>query len=215
MKLLDLQGMTNMWVDGGFRNTKVEKFSIYKDNLIQYTNLCTNWAQMLREIRDYFRELLEDLGNNKPFEALFNQELNRQLDDLDIKANANFSRQIFTDDSYLTSSLYRNNKNHRLVLYKDNETGESKCICAVYIDEVIWVLNTMIKVFNTLTDSEYKIVIYYEHKEEPYIPIDDEEEIIIETTKEDIYLKIDELTSTLLEVAKEIITLREVVQKMR
>lgn len=118
-------------------------------------------------------------------------ELDRLLNDLGINENANFSRSIFTDDSYMNSSVYKNNKNHRLVLYKDNETNESKCICAVYIDEVIWVMNTLVEAFNTLTDSEYKITVYYEHRPEldRNIPI----------TKQIISDKLDYL---LLEIAK-------------
>lgn len=202
MRILELEGTTKMWEEGGFRATKVEKVCIYKDNLIQYTDLCTTWSKILRTVRDYFRDLLEDLGNNKPFEAVFNMELDRLLDDLGIRENANFSRSIFTDDSYMNSSVYKNNKNHRLVLYKDNETGESKCICAVYIDEVIWVINTLIKVLNTLTDSEYKISIYYEHRPESVLRNTDS------INKDKLLSRIDSLIS-------EVVQLKEVVKTMK
>ena len=75
--------------------------------------------------------------------------------------NQNFSMTLFEDDSFIKSSIYRNNQNHALEVWRD------KKICAVYAGEVVVVLNALIDSSgNTETDGGVTLLVSYRRRDE-------------------------------------------------
>ena len=68
---------------------------------------------------------------------------------------------LFEDDSFIKSSIYRNNQNHALEVWRD------KKICAVYAGEVVVVLNALIDSSgNTETDGGVTLLVSYRRRDE-------------------------------------------------
>lgn len=151
------------------------------------------YSKMLREFVNYTRPYIEQC-DRELFEQEFNVTLQKLIFNLGIEPNANFSTQLFADDGFMNSSLYKNNENHLLELF-DGPEGSNKYICAVYIDEIIWVMKTIVDVIYEMLGVELKVYIEFEDKKQRIdtLPEDDPR---VEINK--IIEQLTELTSKLL-----------------
>lgn len=108
----------------------------------------TTWAALIRKVL----KLLEgDIKNTENFEDKFNSVMIDVFQRNGFQFNNNFSLTLFEDDSFITSSLYRSNQNHKL------EVCDGKYICAVYTSEVIAVINGIVKAIG----GECNVIIEY------------------------------------------------------
>lgn len=155
------------WKEGGYRNTIPEK-----TNLI---NIKTNdilvierhqWSKVLDTVVTELKSYIEACVENGDFETVFNTKLNDILEYTGIYPNVSFSRTLFKDTSFIKSSLYKTNKNHKLELYNDPTGTQNNCICAVFIDEIIWVMKALIDTINEITGIQFCIEIEYANKKQ-------------------------------------------------
>lgn len=141
---------------------------------IKFRSDVSTWASLVRATvsflkQNYIDKFLSVCGY-ADFETKYTNAISKVLTITDSQPNVNFYVGLYEDDSYINSSVYMNNKNHKLQICKDGE-GNDKYVCAVYTGEIIWVLEALLDVI-----SEYL-------KEEPdnlYIRIDyiDRKELI-------------------------------------
>lgn len=141
---------------------------------IKFRSDVSTWASLVRATvsflkRNYINNFIFTCGYTD-FEAKYTKAIDKVLSVTDSQPNVNFYVGLYEDDNYINSSVYMNNKNHKLQICKDGE-GNDKYVCAVYTGEIIWVLKALLDVI-----SEYL-------KEEPddlYIRIDyiDRKELI-------------------------------------
>lgn len=122
------------------------------------------YSKMLREFVDYTKPYIEQC-DRELFEKTFNLTLEKLIFDLGKEPNSNFSLNLFADDSFMNSSLYKSNENHLLELF-DGPEGSNKYICAVYIDEIIWVMKTIVDVIYEMLGVELKVYIEFEDKKQ-------------------------------------------------
>ena len=158
----------------GFKHTKVKNIKLYgldsnlndvettvmvplvlSDFFAETDGMCSlvlqdsaelkTWSSTLRWVVEHLQENIDEMVADEVcgFEEMFNDTLDSFLDQLGLVENSNFSRKLFDDDSFMTSSVYKNNKNHKLKL-AENEDGRELCICAVYADEVVWIIQTLL-----------------------------------------------------------------------
>lgn len=151
------KGGNSFDMNRGYKHTKVSHLKISHRGKIIFEADVPTWAKLIRTTIDVLQPAYKDDASRGTFENTFNKALNDYLDTNKFAPNANFSRTIFTDDSWMTSSLYKESKNHKLLLFRDAITWEDKYICAVYADEVVWVLQALL---NSI-DDEYSIEINY------------------------------------------------------
>ena len=173
----------------GMNHTKVKRVEITYYDGTKNSFVPKTWSSTIRWVVSMMQMFIDRKVQEGDFEHTFNKNLALCIDGLGYVENASFSRTIFTDDSYIKSSLYKSNKNHKLKLFEDPVTGEDKYICAVYSGEVIWVLDALVK---TLKDNIRSVEIIYCHKKqhnEPPIEVDTEE---VEQDEQEDYIPNDE-----------------------
>ncbi len=118
----------------GFNFTKVTSAKLIMGGKIVPLEKTTTWAGLLRSVNK-----ATDVGkHNDVYEECFNDIIRDVVETYGLGMNHNFSMELYTDDSYINSSLYRSNQNHKL------EVVNGKYICAVYSGEVVVVLNALI-----------------------------------------------------------------------
>lgn len=117
----------------GFDFTKVTNAKLILGGKIIPLEKISTWASLLRSVN----EALKDWKNGA-YEETFNSIIENVVDTYGLVMNHNFSMELFEDDSYINSNLYKNNKNHKL------EVLDGKYICAVYSGEVVVVLNALV-----------------------------------------------------------------------
>lgn len=123
------------------------------------------WSRILKDTVNELQNAINIAVSKGGFEQKFNEVLDTMLDENNLKENGNFSRKIFTDDGFMTSSVYKQNKNHMLRLYVDPETKEEKYICAVYSAEVVWILYTLVTTLADLGVYTIRLEVEYYHTE--------------------------------------------------
>ena len=155
------KGGNSFDMNRGYKHTKVSHLKISNKGKVIFEADVPTWAKVIRTTIDVLKASYKDDVSKGTFEETFNKALNEYLDTNKFAPNANFSRTIFTDDSWMTSSLYKESKNHKLLLFRDTNTWEDKYICAVYADEVVWVLQALL---NSIND-EYTIEVNYTLRE--------------------------------------------------
>ena len=143
----------------GYEHTRIKEVKLYVNNVLQHEWIATAWSKALRRVV----ELLQPYINKEDkFEENFNNSLEHIITDNKFTYNYCFSPKIFTDDSFITSTLYKGNKNHKLKLTTD-KSGQDKYICAVYTTEVVWVLNALIQ---ALEQQNIRLIINYEFRKD-------------------------------------------------
>lgn len=194
------------WREGGYRQTIPINVGVYvstsnknteldtQTSAYSYTDTSKQWSKQLRtfvkNVNVYIQQCIEKDGTGKLFETTFNRNLNVLLNTLQIIPNASFSKTIFEDDSFMVSSLYKNNQNHKLKLYEID--GVEKYICAVYIDEIIWVMYTLVQTIKEILGITIEIYIVYVNKDERVDSIQNKQ-------KQEIYDSIQELQNCIAE----------------
>ena len=128
----------------------------------------TTWSNLVRVVIDWLKEdllnIVKDIGIEKLNEK-YKETLNEKLRITGIKLNSNCPVGIYKDneiEQYMNSTVYLNNKNHKLELFKYE--GHSYNVCAVYTGEIIFILSTLISIID---DYNCKISM---QKELEFIP---------------------------------------------
>jgi predicted DNA binding protein len=125
----------------------------------------TTWSSSVRAIitmlQDSIQKAVKQLGSSA-FRNIYKDCLDDILNSTAVIPNCNFTRELYTDDNHrITSSVYLNNKNHKIKIFTD-ENGIEYYACAVYTGEIIWViqalLNTISSINKTITTGEPEIV---------------------------------------------------------
>ena len=119
----------------GFDFTKVTGALLVVNGEIVPLEKTNTWASLLRSVN---KALKGDRDKHDSFGEVFNLTVNNVINTFEIGMNSNFSKTLFTDDSFIRSQVYRNNKNHALEIWR----GEK--ICAVYSGEVVIILNALV-----------------------------------------------------------------------
>ena len=112
------------------------------------------WASLLRSVNI---ALKQDRDEYNSFEDIFNLEIKNVVNTFGIGTNSNFSRELFTDETFIKSQIYKNNKNHALEIWR------GKKICAVYAGEVVIVLNALIAATGTMEPNN-KVELFVSYK---------------------------------------------------
>lgn len=132
----------------------------------------TTWSSLIREIiTNWFSEHLlftmYKMGETEfkqQYETIFNQKLKSA----GIKLNTNCPIGIYKDDDidkYITSSVYLNNKNHKLKLFEF--AGHTENVCAVYTGEIVLVLATLLELVNNrFEDKTLELQIGYINRDD-------------------------------------------------
>lgn len=133
---------------------------------IKFHSEVSTWASLVRATvsflkQNYIDKFLSVCGY-VDFETKYTSAISKVLTITDSQPNVNFYVGLYEDDSYINSSVYMNNKNHKLQICEDEE-GNDKYVCAVYTGEIIWVLEALLDVM-----AEYTV----EEPEDLYIRID-------------------------------------------
>lgn len=142
----------------GFDHTRITDAKLIVEGKIVPLERITTWAGLLRSVNSATKEQRdkEDIA-----EECFNSTIAEVVDAFDLGMNQNFSMTLFKDDSFIKSSIYRNNQNHALEVWRD------KKICAVYAGEVVVVLNALIASSgNTETDGGITLLVSYRRRDE-------------------------------------------------
>lgn len=119
----------------GYNFTKVVNAKLFIEGEKVDLGYVSTWAGLLRSVCGVIKPIF-DLDDNGG--ASFNAHLKGLLNTFGLKTNQSFSDKLFKDDSFVKSSVYKNNKNHCLNVWRDWN------ICAVYSGEVVWVLNALL-----------------------------------------------------------------------
>lgn len=184
------------WKEGGYRNTIPEKttlINIKTNELIQIEK--HQWSKVLNTVVNELKSYTESCVELGDFESVFNTKLDDILNYTGIDPNVNFSRTLFNNDSFIKSSLYRTNKNHKLALYDDPTGTQNNCICAVFIDEIIWVMKALIDTIDEITGTQFCIEIEYTGKRQGIDTLP-EDDVRVQLNK--IIEQLTEVTSKLL-----------------
>lgn len=131
----------------GYNFTKVVNAKLFVNGEEKSLGYVSTWAGLLRSVCGVIKPIF-DLDDNGG--ASFNTHLKGLLNTFGFKTNQSFSEELFKDDSFVKSSVYKSNKNHCLNVWRDWN------ICAVYSGEVVWVLNALLfSVGNCRLEVEY------------------------------------------------------------
>ena len=144
--------------ENGYEHTRIESVKLYVDDVLHEEWIATAWSRALRKIVELVTPYIDK--NTTAFENNFNRLLKTTINKGNFNYNYCFKPELFTDDSFITSSLYKGNKNHKLKLVTDRD-GQEKYICAVYTTEVIWVLGALIR---ALKDYNIRLLITYDFR---------------------------------------------------
>lgn len=148
-----------------FANTRPENITIIDRTNQQpkiLLNTCVyNWANLTRKAMLVLRPIIDEIGQIVDFETLFNNAIDDITKIIDFKFDNNFSKELYTRDDFITSSIYKKNINHKIYIMT-NEQGERLHICAVYTCEIMCLLQAMIKVISKIYNIE--IIIQYKPK---------------------------------------------------
>ena len=119
----------------GFNFTRVTNAKLIVDGKLIPLERTSTWAGLLRSVNTATKESRDkiDVAGD-----VFNDTIRDVVEEYDLAMNNNFSMTLFDDDSFINSSLYKNNQNHALNVWRD------KKICAVYSGEVVVILNALI-----------------------------------------------------------------------
>lgn len=142
----------------GFDHTRITDAKLIVEGKIVPLERITTWAGLLRSVNSATKEQRdkEDIA-----EECFNGTIAEVVDTFDLGMNQNFSMTLFEDDSFIKSSIYRNNQNHALEVWRD------KKICAVYAGEVVVVLNALIASSGNIeTDGGVTLLVSYRRRDE-------------------------------------------------
>ena len=132
-----------------YKNTKPFSYQINAAGLSLPKVDVTTWAGLLRGV---VQDLQANINKTENFEEKFNNIMTDVFKTNGFQFNTNFSQTLFEDDSFITSTVYRNNQNHKL------EVCKGKYICAVYTSEVITVINGIVKAIG----GDCEVIITYE-----------------------------------------------------
>lgn len=116
-----------------FDFTKVTGAKLIIGNSVVPLEKTTTWAGLLRSVN----KSLEGWKTGM-YEITFNTIIKDVVETYGLSMNYNFSMELYTDDSFIKSSVYKSNQNHKL------EVLNGKYICAVYSGEVVVVLNALV-----------------------------------------------------------------------
>ena len=139
---------------------------------IKFRSEVSTWASLVRATvsflkQNYIDKFLSVYGY-ADFETKYTSAISKVLTITDSQPNVNFYVGLYEDDSYINSSVYMNNKNHKLQICEDEE-GNDKYVCAVYTGEIIWVLEALLDVIAEYTVKEpedlYIRIDYKDRKE--------------------------------------------------
>lgn len=142
----------------GFDHTRITDAILIMDGKIVPLEKTTTWAALLRSVNAATKEQRdkEDIA-----EECFNMTIAEVVDKFGLGMNQNFSMTLFDDDSFIKSSVYKNNQNHALDVWR------GKKICAVYAGEVVVVLNALIASSgSTETDGGVTLLVSYRKRDE-------------------------------------------------
>lgn len=168
----------------GYNHTKVLGLKCYCGNKLKITRKQpTTWASLAREVINSFSYEIDKAVEDdwEAFEMRFNIALRDMLQIRDGKPNTSFSEELFTEPTHIRSSVYKNNQNSMLEIFR-TPMGEPRYITAVYSGEVVWVLNALI---TALEDYDSWIEIEYISRNDLISELDNEE-IERQLTIEDI-----------------------------
>ena len=131
------------------RNTKAIKVEM---TALQKSADVTTWSSMVRTVVRWLETSLTNLVNElgiDRFTEKYVEIFEGRLKHTEIKLNNNCPVGIFKDDEieeFISSSVYLNNKNHKLRLF--DYDGHSWYVCAVYTGEIIFVLSSLIELID-------------------------------------------------------------------
>ena len=137
----------------GFDHTRITDAILIMDGKIVPLEKTTTWAALLRSVNAATKKQRdkEDVA-----EECFNMTIAEVTEKFGLGMNQNFSMTLFDDDSFIKSSVYKNNQNHALDVWR------GKKICAVYAGEVVVVLNALIASSgSTETDGGVTLLVSY------------------------------------------------------
>lgn len=186
-KILTIRPNEYRYISEGYNHTKVLGLKCYCGNKQKIVRRQpTTWASLAREVINSFSYEIETAVENnwEAFETEFNDALFRMIDINGLKANTSFSEKLFIEPTHIRSSVYKNNQNSMLEIFK-TPMGESKYITAVYSGEVVWVLNALI---SALEDYDAFIEIEYINRE-------DLQNVLEELDEEEKQLSIEDISS--------------------
>lgn len=153
-----LLGYDPIFYDGQYmENTKpIDAILIINKKIVPLDKINT-WAGLLRSVNEAIKPYKTI---NKEFDKKnsFEKSISSFISEFNLTMNKNFSEKLFDDDSYINSSVYLNNQNHKLEVF---DYGKNKYICAVYPTEVIVVLNALL----SMVDNCYLYMRYCVRKE--------------------------------------------------
>lgn len=152
----------------GFDFTKVTGALLLVNGKSVPLEKTNTWASLLRSVN---MALKQDRDKYNSFEDIFNLEIKNVVNTFGIGTNSNFSRELFTDEAFIKSQIYKNNKNHALEIWR------GKKICAVYAGEVVIVLNALIAATGTMEPNN-KVELFVSYKKR-------RTKITLQVTKED------------------------------
>lgn len=140
------------------RNTKAVKVEI---DALEKSAEVTTWSSMVRIVvswlEPYLTNLVNEIGIDE-FTEKYIKIFERKLKYTNIKLNNNCPVGIFKDneiEEFISSSVYLNNKNHKLRLF--DYGGHSWYVCAVYTGEIIFVLLSLIELIeNWYKEKDFK-----------------------------------------------------------
>lgn len=138
----------------GFDFTKVTGALLLVNGKSVPLEKTNTWASLLRSVN---MALKQDRDEYNSFEDIFNLEIKNVVNTFGIGTNSNFSRELFTDETFIKSQIYKNNKNHALEIWR------GKKICAVYAGEVVIVLNALIAATGTMEPNN-KVELFVSYK---------------------------------------------------
>ena len=131
------------------RNTKAIKVEMAA---LQKSADVTTWSSMVRKVVSWLEisltNLVKELGIDR-FTEKYVEIFEGRLKHTEIKLNNNCPVGIFKDneiEEFISSSVYLNNKNHKLRLF--DYDGHSWYVCAVYTGEIIFVLSSLIELID-------------------------------------------------------------------
>ena len=140
------------------RNTKAIKVEMAA---LQKSADVTTWSSMVRTVVRWLETSLTNLVNElgiDRFTEKYVEIFEGRLKHTEIKLNNNCPVGIFKDDEieeFISSSVYLNNKNHKLRLF--DYDGHSWYVCAVYTGEIIFVLLSLIELIeNWYKEKDFK-----------------------------------------------------------
>ena len=164
----------NMYYDNGLNKTLTKTLDGTYSTWSRFFrgimgDLLTQLDESIAEEFQEYREFKKSI-----FIQRFNENLESFIQRYNIPVNVNFSTKLFTSDRFITSSFYKSNQNHKLLVVR----GEPQYyICAVYSCEIIYVLSAMTA---TLYEFGYHNIIkinFHETKSTGYEEMETTDEV--------------------------------------